>query len=45
MKDDKLLYFFLGAHYGIPLTILIFAIAGFLFLIGLIILAITYFPK
>ena len=44
-KPENLMYFFLGAKYGLPLTIIIFAIAGFLLLIGLIILAITYFPK
>ena len=44
-KPGNLIYFFLGARYGLPLTILIFGIAGFLFLIGLIFLIIVYFPK
>ncbi|HLC79504.1 MAG TPA: hypothetical protein VJG83_03660 [archaeon] len=44
-KPENLMYFFLGARYGLPLTILIFAIAGFLFFLGLVFLAIAYFPK
>lgn len=45
MKDNNLLYFFLGAHHAKSILILALAIGTILLLIGLIFFISTYLPK
>ncbi len=44
-ESSGLMYFFLGARYGIPFLILCFGIAAILAFFGVIILISAYLPK